>query len=460
MTIWQPTLSNSSSPLYKQLADAIDKAIADGELRPGAKLPPQRRLAYALGVTVGTVTRGYNEAERRGSVEARVGSGTFVKERQQPNYFGQTGADPHFDLQSANPPEVGQLAMLSNALAALASDPETLAHCLRYQPETGTPQQLQQLAEWLKARSIEADNESLLFTYGGQQGTALTLQALCLAGDTVLCEGLAFPGISAACQQMQLRCIGLAMDEEGITVEALKSAIAQSNPRVLYLTAQIQNPTCVMMSAARRKQISLLCRSAGVLILEDDVQFLPVSDKAPSFYGLDPDNTVYVSSFSKCFSGGLRIGYLAASPGLREKIRASLRAACWTISPLLLEILCRWLADGTMSKLEQDIKNEMAGRAEILTRLLQGYEIRFHPHGFNAWLALPEPWRAVDFVQYARERGVLLRAAETYAVGRFAAPQSVRISLCAPHDRQALTSALEIIRECLETGAPVGDPVF
>ena len=70
MTIWVPSIEHMSGPRYRAIAQAIGDAIASGALAPGEKLPPQRRLADALGVTVGTVTRGYAEAEQRGWVMA------------------------------------------------------------------------------------------------------------------------------------------------------------------------------------------------------------------------------------------------------------------------------------------------------------------------------------------------------------------------------------------------------
>ncbi|HBP80586.1 MAG TPA: PLP-dependent aminotransferase family protein, partial [Halomonas sp.] len=88
MTIWVPTLEHITGPRYRAIAQAIGDAITSGELAPDDKLPPQRRLADALGVTVGTVTRGYAEAEHRGWVSARVGSGTYVKQRGPACVFG------------------------------------------------------------------------------------------------------------------------------------------------------------------------------------------------------------------------------------------------------------------------------------------------------------------------------------------------------------------------------------
>ncbi|MEK9662084.1 MAG: winged helix-turn-helix domain-containing protein, partial [Alphaproteobacteria bacterium] len=78
MTIWQPDLTRYAGPKYRAIADAIGDAIADGNLVPGDRLPPHRRLAWDLGITVGTVSRAYALAEQRQLVEGTVGRGTFV----------------------------------------------------------------------------------------------------------------------------------------------------------------------------------------------------------------------------------------------------------------------------------------------------------------------------------------------------------------------------------------------
>ncbi|WDE05914.1 PLP-dependent aminotransferase family protein [Thalassomonas viridans] len=450
MTMWKPELKTSSQAKYKQVADAIDEAVVSGELKAGEKLPPQRRLADALGVTIGTVTRAYAESECRGTVVARVGSGTYVKQAEPGPYAVLAPDDSRYDLRSSKAPVGPQGEFMAQALMDIAADRRLLAVCLDYQPETGLRQQREQLAAWLNGRNLACNADEVLFTYGGQHGISLSLQAVCRSGDTVLCEGLSFPGIALACQEQQLKCHGLAMDEQGVIPQALMSACQQYNPRVLYLTSQVQNPSCVQMPLSRKLELLAICRQYQVLILDDDVQFLPESEKVSSFYLLAPEQTIYISSFSKSFSGGLRLGYLVARGKLRESLRKSLRASCWTIPPVMVELVCRWLVSGKLAEQEVWLTREMLARHRILQQELAGYSYTTLPYAFNAWLSLPEHWRAVDFVRYAQEKGLLLRAAESYAVGRFPAPQNIRISLCAPRSHESLRQALGLLKQCLE----------
>src|SRR5262247_1459112 len=81
MTIWQPHLDSVSGPRYLAIVDALAYDLDNGKLRAGDRLPTHRDLAYRLGVTVGTVTRAYAEAERRGLIKGEVGRGTYIRDR-------------------------------------------------------------------------------------------------------------------------------------------------------------------------------------------------------------------------------------------------------------------------------------------------------------------------------------------------------------------------------------------
>ena len=78
MTIWEPDITDRTGPRYEAIADAIAEAITADELASGEKLPPQRDLAWRLGVTVGTISRAYRLAHDRGLVTGEVGRGTYV----------------------------------------------------------------------------------------------------------------------------------------------------------------------------------------------------------------------------------------------------------------------------------------------------------------------------------------------------------------------------------------------
>src|SRR3546814_13092922 len=88
MKDWQPDISKGSAPVYERLVSALESGVRDGRLVPGDRLPPQRDLAHRLSLSVGTVSRAYVEAERRGFISSHVGRGSFVADRARPPESG------------------------------------------------------------------------------------------------------------------------------------------------------------------------------------------------------------------------------------------------------------------------------------------------------------------------------------------------------------------------------------
>jgi len=137
MTIWQPDLTQIPGPRYLAIVDALATDLRGGRLRDGDRLPTHRDLAYRLGVTVGTVTRAYAEAERRGLIRGEVGRGTYVRGVQPGNsYLPEPRADGLIDLSMNYPASTDADAVLAAALQAMAVRPG-IGRVLEYQQKRG-----------------------------------------------------------------------------------------------------------------------------------------------------------------------------------------------------------------------------------------------------------------------------------------------------------------------------------
>ena len=195
----------SSMPLYRQLVEAISADIEAGKLAPGARLPPQRDLAYALSISVGAVTRAYDDAARRGLISAHVGRGTFVIDRSR----GEAAPNGPIDLSINTPPVAPVNAMVETIVSLRRTTSWT--ERLGYQPPCGLDVDRRAYAAWLTrtAGFDGLDWRTLICCSGAQNAMAIAFAALCKPGDTILCEAATFSGAKALAAQQGYRLHGV-----------------------------------------------------------------------------------------------------------------------------------------------------------------------------------------------------------------------------------------------------------
>ena len=454
--MWIPNLA-PEGPRYRAIAEAIANSVADGSLAPGEKLPPQRRLADRLGVTTGTITRAYAEAERKGWLEARVGSGTYVRSGD-----GSTGAhflalseagDGVIDLSlSLPPPSQLRAEALARALRSITEDVDALHRSVEYQNEQGIPAHREQLAAWMGRLGMAVDPATLLITQGGQHGISLALHALIRPGERIAADALTYPGLISAAQQAHIKVIGIPLDDEGMDIDALERICAQQQPpRLVYVTPDQNNPTGILLSEARRLQLAELARAHDFLILEDGVQYLPETERGTPMHELAPERTLFLFSTAKILGGGMRIGAMKVPEPLLKRMGGALRAQSWMVPPLMIETVCRWADSGDAARLLAWQTEELGIRQSMARERLAKFEIQGRPHGANLWLKLPPGLRSAAMQASLEQAGVRVTSAEPFCVGSAAAPQALRLCLSAAPSREILELALERIVEALET---------
>ncbi|MBY6112305.1 PLP-dependent aminotransferase family protein [Halomonas sp. DP1Y21-3] len=457
MTIWTPSLEfDSSSARYRQIASAIGEAIDQGQLAAGDRLPPQRALADALGVTVGTITRAYSEAQQRGWVSSRVGSGTYVNDAAAGNspfdVHVAADSDGVVDMSlSFAPPHPWRHQCLQQALAEVTEDPACLAMVAAYQPDIGTRQHREALSRWLEDLGFPL-HEVLAITQGGQHGIDLCLRALTRPGDSVAADALTYPGFNAATRHAHLKPMAVPLDDDGMDIDALARLCQRQVPRLVYLTPDQNNPTSAVLSPQRREQLAALARRHDFWLIEDAVQYLPREDRGVSLLELAPERTLQVFSTSKVLSGGLRVGTLQMPATLRERIGSLLRAQLWMCPPLMTEVARRWIASPRYPELLAWQTAELAARQRLARASFEALTPRHLTHGANFWLPLPEGRRASEVQALLKSEGVLVATPEPFCTGSEPAPQAIRLCVGAPESRESLQQALATVRRVLEQG--------
>ena len=463
MTIWMPDISTRRGPKYLAIAAAISEAISDGALGAGEKLPPQRNLAYDLGVTLGTVTRAYDEIKRRGLVDGEVGRGTFVLPREgkkpEPFFLSKPPTNNLIDFTHATPISGRAGKVLAGTLAELAREPN-LNPLMDYQILSGLPEHLQAGATWLNQGGISATAARVTLTSGAQHGILTTLMALTNPGDTVLAEELSYPGFIHTVRQLGLKPEPVAMDEQGLMPEALEEAVRRTGARVLYCIPNIQNPTTRTLSESRVRQLAERARDLDLLVLEDDVWGGLTTREAPPLVELAPDRVFHITSLSKAMAGGLRVGFVLSPPDYVERQRAAVRLSNWMTPPLMAEIARRWIEDGTGEELAQWQRQAAGVRLTHAVEVFKGQAFSYHPAGHFIWLELPSPWRAADFKDAAEARGVLVPSAESFVVGRQAAPHAIRIGIGTHNaDDETVRRGIDILADLLHSPSGISPVV-
>lgn len=454
MTNWTPQLSAYPGPRYRAIAEALAAAVADGTLLPGTRLPTHRELAEALGVTVGTVTRAYAEAEARGLTEGTVGRGTFVREPrvQAPRMIAPQGPGL-VDLSVNRPTLAPQVPALAETLTELARAPD-LATLLGYTPDAGLPAHREAAAAWIGELGLAVRGEQVVIACGAQNALLATITALTEPGDVMLTEALGYPGTLAIASQARLRVHGVAIDREGLIPEAFAEACERLRPRLLACVANLHNPTTAVLSAARRARIAEIARAHDVLILDDDVYGFLIENRPPPLASFAPERSCYVTCTSKALVPGLRVGFVAGPTELVGRVAAAVRTSVWMAPPLMAEIAARWISDGTAARLMAWQREEGRARQALAAQYLGRWRPECQPCGFHLWLPLPEPWTVGGYVAAARARGVAVTPSEVFVVGRGAAPPAIRVCLGGPAMREELERGLATLAELLDAHAP------
>lgn len=451
MTIWQPQIDQTRGPIYLAIADALAEDISRGRLEARTRLPTHRDLAYRLGVTVGTITRAYAEAERRGLVYGEVGRGTFVR--------GQVNGDANFFIPGGEPQDRIDLTLnfalgverdqaMARTLAEFARRPD-IHRFLNYLPHRGLEEHRAAAAAWLRQMDLDLTPDQIIVTTGGQHAMMTVFSALCRQGDVVLCEQLTYAGMKALANHLELRLHGVAIDDFGMLPAALDAAIRATHSRIVYIQPTMQNPTGTMMPEGRRREIAAVARAHGVMLVEDDVYGPLPSRRLPPIASMVPDSVIYLSSASKCMAPGLRIGYIAAPSALIERLGLPVRATVWMAPPLEAEIARTWMTDGTVDRIVAELRAESHAR-QALARNLLGINSPPGDGSFLIWMPLQRGWRAVDFVAEASRQGVDISSADSFAVDPLPVPEAVRICLGAPASRATLEKGLQVIRGILQ----------
>ncbi|MFE3323867.1 PLP-dependent aminotransferase family protein [Streptomyces sp. NPDC059176] len=428
---------------YRRLADEIAAAVADGRLKPGDRLPPQRTYARRRRIAVSTAIRVYGELVRRGLVVGEVGRGTFVRAAPPPpgSALIESAGGATVDLQLNYPVAEGQSELMARELRSLAR-PDVLGATTGPAAPEGTDGARRAAAGVLARSGWSPDPDRLLFAGNGRQALAGAIASLVPPGGRLGVEALTYPLVKTVAERLGARLVPIALDEEGVRPEALVAAHRATPLAALYVQPTLHNPLTLTAGDARRAQLAEAIHTCGLTAIEDTTWAFLAPDAPAPLAAYAPERTLLVDSLSKRLAPGLTVGYLVPPAEHRETLAQALRSGAWTAAGFASAAALRWSESGVVAEVAGWKRTDAELRQELVRRALDGFDVRTDPRSYFCWWRLPKCWRAEAFVAAAAQEGVAVTPGSAFAVGAHAAPDAVRVGLASPSHRE-LAQALD-----------------
>lgn len=447
---WTGRLDPAAGPRYLQIVAQLERAVATGLLRPGDRLPPQRRLAEHLAVDLTTVTRAFGEARERGLIDAVTGRGSFISARQE-----QEG--PPLDLSMTIPPapkglRLGELMRRGIAEILARSDADQL---MNYHGGAGSLAERAAGAAWLAPLMGMLPPQRVAVVPGAQTGLNALLSLLARPGDTILTEPLTYPGLIGAARQRGLVMSSVASDADGPLPDALDEAAGRHGARLFALTPTLQNPTCTTLPERRRLDLIAVARRRDLVLIEDDPYSLLAGDASAPLAALAPERTWHVATLSKVLTPGLRTAFVVMPEGTDSApFLAALRATALMPAPLMTALAAHWIRIGAARDLLEGVRREAAER-QLLAKDILPETMQSHPHALHVWQPLPPHWERNSLIERARGAGLGVMAADAFSTDG-AAPDAIRIALGAIPERARLAEALGLLAALIRGDGEAG----
>ncbi len=393
---------------------------------------------------------------------------------------GMTASEIRALFAVANRPEVVSLAggmpytsaLPLDAVGKLLSDLLATkgAAALQYGSGQGDPVLRELICQVMALEGVVGSPDDVVVTVGSQHALDLVTRIFCDPGDVVLAEAPSYVGALGTFAAYQADVVHVPMDEHGLVPEALREAVARVGTRAkfLYTIPNFHNPAGTSLSDARRTEVLEICQQAGLLVLEDNPYGL-LGFEGPPTPAIrargGEDEVIYLGSFSKTFSPGLRVGWVLAPHAVREKLVLAAEASVLCPPALnqmaVVEYLTTTDWQGQIEVFKGIYRERRDAMLDALTTLMPEGTTWTHPEGgFYVWTTLPEGLDA----KVMQPRAITARVAYVPGIGFYADGQGareLRLSYCFPEpDRiregvRRLAGVVEAELELLATFGPL-----
>src|SRR3954471_15988103 len=352
------------------------------------------------------------------------------------------------------------LAALTAKMAA-----EGAARALQYGPTEGMAVAKDCIAEVMAAEDTPVDPEDVLVTTGGQQVIDLVCKTLVDPGDVVVAEAPTYPGAVPTFMSYQADVVQVAMDDDGMRVDELEATLDRLDaegrrPKFIYTIPSFQNPAGVTMSLPRRRRLVEVARERELLVLEDNPYGLLryEGDPLPTLRSLDGGAfVIYLGTFSKILSPGLRLGWAVAPVPVLQKMNLGKQESDLCSSSLSQMFVTQYFAEGHWQDYVLSLRDVYRRRRDtMLDALAEHFPAEAtwtHPQGgLFVWATLPDYIDTTDLLARALQSNVAFvpgRAA--YLDGRGGSSMRLNFSGVDEHAiREGVRRIGEVVREQVE----------
>ncbi len=415
------------SPAYRGLYLALQELIGDGRIPIGTRLPSERAVAAALGLSRITVARAYADLAEAGFAQARQGSGTYaavpIDRRRAHDHalrplLDGDAIEGAIDLNcAATAASPGLAAAYERALAAL---PAYLGGD-GYLP-SGLPALRARIAASYAERGLPTSTEQIVITSGALSALAILARALSGPGDRIMIESPVYPNAMEALKAGGGRLVASPLadplGEEGWDHEGIEATLRQASPRLAYLIPDFQNPTGFLMDEAGRERYARSLHAAGTTAIIDET-LQPISldgTPMPAPFTAFAKDALSVGSVSKLYWGGLRVGWIRAPRDLVPRIVAA-RVRLDLGGSLFDQLVVLDLMDQPelLPRRREDLRRQRDALAAAVDEYLPDWRYRLPGGGLSLWLRMPAG-SATRYAARMERHGVLLAPGPVFSV--------------------------------------------
>ncbi len=408
----------------EQLRLALRRAIADGMLQPGTRLPSSRTLSADLGVSRGLVVEAYEQLTAEGWLTSRHGSGTTVAAHPTAEPGGAPEPTPprpiaRFDLRPARPDVASfpRSAWIAATRSVLADLPH---HDLSYGDHRGHHLVREAFASYLaRVRGVRATPQRVVMTNGFSSGLASVVTMLVDRGNGRI--AVEDPGGYEPRRRVAAaggRIVPIPVDGQGLRVDALE----RSSAKVVLVTPAHQYPMGSVLSAERRAQLADWARTRGGWILEDDYDAEFRYDREPigAVQGIAPGRTIHIGSVAKTLAPSIRVGWLVVPEPLLAPLVATHETRVSQPATLDQLVLARLVVEGQYDRHLRNVRRRYRQRRDalldVLTRTGLHERVEGVAAGMQAVLRLDDGVDDVALVEELHGRDVEVVALSRYAI--------------------------------------------